>query len=92
MSWPLRYEGNLTADAAEAVLRAALPHVEFVRKTGTVFVVAAPPDRSAVPAGWVLYQPAVLDTAPPPLLNARTRAAFEAARAGRPTSVDHDDL
>jgi hypothetical protein len=92
MGWALRYEGDLSADAAEAALRAALPGVELVRKTATVFAVAAPPERASVPPEWVLYQPAVLDANPPRLPNARTRAAIEAARAGHTTRVDHDDL
>jgi hypothetical protein len=92
MGWALRYEGTLSADAAEAALRAALPGVDLVRKTSTVFAVAAPPAHAAVPPGWVLYQPALLDADSPRLPNARTRAAIEAARAGRTTSVDHDDL
>jgi hypothetical protein len=104
MGWALRYEGDLAAEAAEAALRAALPGVELVRKTATVFGVAAPPEEAAIPPGWVLYQPAVLDADPPRLPNARVRAAIEAERelyakvtarlAGkhRAIDVDIDDL
>jgi hypothetical protein len=73
MSWALRYEGELTAVEAEEALRAALPGLELVRKTATVFAVSAPPERSLVPSGWLLYQPAVADVAPPALKGAQIR-------------------
>lgn len=73
MSWALRYEGKLSAEEAEAALRAALPGVKLVRKTAAVFAVSALPSEALVPPGWVLYQASAAEVAPPALKGAQIR-------------------